>query len=106
MKESKGKTAKDNAKIVRELLSEITYFHQQLIETRKDRDNWKVPALVKLWRTKAHWSDGSVTEDCHYTKSAAEGVKQILLREGNGMGIPLSVEVVSSDPAKAKEEGK
>ena len=42
----KATNEKYNAKTVRGLLDGVSYFQQQLIETRKDRDHWKRRALA------------------------------------------------------------
>jgi len=59
--------------------------------------------MDRLWKTTAHWPDGMESTDDHPTESAAVAVARTLLREGNSLGKPLSVDVeFTPDPDSKK----
>ena len=51
------------------------------------------PISDSRWKTIARWIDGDISEDIHDNRDAAVGVRDILLRDGNDRGKPLSVEI-------------
>lgn len=47
------------------------------------------------WVTVAEWPNGSVSTDRHDTEAQAKGVAKLLMREGNDLGKPRNVVVLS-----------
>jgi hypothetical protein len=53
---------------------------------------------MKPYKSTANWPDGRISTDEHPTERAARIVAARLMREGNDLGLPVSVSVSPAEP--------
>ena len=54
------------------------------------------------WVTVAEWPDGTISTDNHDTEAQAQGVSKLLMKEGNELGKPRNVVILSPQPGPNK----